>query len=408
MHSNLWKDDQKLLNEVTRAVMGTSRKAFFDTEWVKNAVERCDNQDWDDKETRAGNIIDIVELARAELKVKEKRVAKSYQPRKYVSASVDLSYATVDSLEEQIKAIRMKYWGAEEPPFRKDLAGVKAALQWFCNQEGADEKNLGARPGQMEMTFKLKTSDCDASDDAIERAKVHNTYVDSEGCIRPKPNGIARIAKEVAAYAEENPALAFSQIKMSSFRPKSINLPSYKIKDDNYKRHFFANEGQTLGNLRDNITAIVEESGWWQEEDALDTILFGSIPSAAPKVSSKRIINSEDSFPRREISITMLAPATVEEVAKAYADELKYLNLDPTPMTEVQIALARLVAKYPEAPWNERLTIWKRWCRSHPELTKYSDYRGLRRAYISAKEKATRGWGEMPSDAEETSLRTTA
>lgn len=387
MDSNLWKDDPALLNEVTQAVMKVSREIFFDTDWIKSEIE--DHFNWDDKEARAENIREITEKAR---RVSKGRAEKKtiYEPKDYVAGGLDQSYATMREMQEPIEALRLKYWGTTEPPFRRSVEGDRETAEWFYSQEQKDAAaHPDGLPGVATVTYTLSAKNAAAADEINDR--LHEKYADGDGYVYMTATRCLEMAKALVEDAENNDNLSFERIRTSGFF-QSERIDLHGIVSAGGGVSVAAVAGETLGDLLKDVRELAKSSGWWSEDNAFWALLYGSIiPAGVRRTSNLSWFNGEH---RRKITLTVIAPTTFEEVAKAYAKELERLKLNPKPLTKQQSALMQLWYQHPSTTWAERYEVWQRWCEIHYELKDYNNWRSLRSSCKSALARARHGWGE--------------
>ncbi len=381
----LWCDDPDLIAEIYLKIPKKIRH-LFDFEWVKLQIPKFG---WDDVEVRKDNIRDIVKEARAVAKYKGVKDAPLVRGREYESAGLGQSYATRSAMQKHVEKLRLKYWGEPGPPFEITDTGFQEATNWFYTHEKQDAADYPDEfPGTAEVRFKVSTQKALLVNAAI--LKVFKAYGDAEGHVPLSQELAFALAKQLVMLAETGDA-AFIGFNHSGFRNETINLGLFAPSGG--KREVRAIEGKTLHNLLEDVRTLADVSSWWTEEDALTVVLFDNFISAEVRVKNNAGIRK--GIPFREITLTVTAPMTGEEVKEAYNAELKRLNIRPKTFTMVQSALFQLHLEYPysSATHAERYAVWQGWRKITPKLTDYKSQDSLRRSLESALEAAKESWG---------------
>ncbi len=385
-----WRDDPELQDEVQRALRKSS-VPLPGFAWVLNALDECPNQDWSDSEVREGNIQDIVEMAEREARKKGTLAEKpGVVSRDYVPSSAGQSYATMSAMLEPLKATRLRYWGIDKPPFHRSHDGSQAAAEWFQYQQDVDRASYPkGQPGKVTLTIDILATDLKQTLDAFTASQSRNSDTNAAGHLRSKAAGLLTVAKDSIAYLEDSTT---GTIELFSYNPRFDWIDLRGVVQDRSNSLVLAIPGETLGNLLADIKWLIRKAGWWSEQDTFKALLYGSTPSAEVRVSrNRRASNGEHTV---QMTLEVVAPSQVNEVAEKYAEELEYLGFNPKSFTIQQNALFQLINSHPEANWPQRFSVWQEWCETHPELRNYTEWRGLRSSYLSAKRRADSGWGE--------------
>ena len=389
MKTTTWHEDGELIQSIYNAVKNALEDEGITQHpgraWVINQIKDAPDGDWGNESVRTENTKDITSEASTWAQLEEMEPERPERrlsiPQALASTSVGQAWVTVDKVKPIVEEVRALIWGGSDTPFSQTPEGHEEAVIWLRVQV---KKNERKQAGRVKLEFAFEVG---------KMSGLANAYVKTYGKVRSGD----------AAY-EDYPSLLIEAIKQQEGRLINVKMNGgydsgfyrmlVKTDGDGHQRPFKVNDGTLSAQLAEQVERIKKLSGWWTDRETLDHIMCGSVPLPGVVASHQ----TTDTGPEA-VKLHVRGPATVEEVARAYQEHLEQWELDPKPLTKNAGAVLQLAYTTPGQTWQQRLERWNEWRKEDKALRKYSDYTGLRRAYVNALERIT--WREKKKEKKE-------
>lgn len=354
--SNLIPRLMSAANRALRAARLDGDDRSLKRSWVRQWLRRQEDLDWDSESVLAEMETSIGEDAIALFRKRgyEPRPARRDSEMKLLApTSVGRAYATATRVRHLAEDARLVTWGKPSPPFRFTKTGADEAREWFKEQDlRIREAGLDTYPAMWKLELVLEDPGVREWDSQLESAEGSELSTAVVELLNAHPKSL-RFVRHEGGY--DGAYLPFLEVTQANGLP----------------RRYLAPRTSVLGRLRSRITRIVEEAGWWSQREATDFVVFGQVPSGSVRISTKRT-GAPHGEPQ-EIVLTVCAPTTRDEVAKAFDQVLRENGLRPAKLSAVHNAVLQLVYATPDLTWRERYNRWLEWCKQHPYLP---DFKG--------------------------------
>lgn len=360
-------------------------------------IKQAPDSDWENPNVFKDNVQDLLAWA-------ERQLALQNIPRRPAPGTTDhalygptwasLAYEVAGDpeLRALVTRIRQAFWGTEGPPFDAKTLGIVTAREQagaWLEQTSQQDATTGQIAGWTGLNLVLHSDHQDI--DAYERLRSILFPPDQDGTWR----GATMTLHELGEQLTNLPGAEEIHVGHRVVRPcaeDGSNDVHLSLRGrSGWLQPWPVRPGGQLHALGKAVKELVKESRIWTDSEALEYVMVGTVPSLSPRIEWKDL-----GRPGAALTLTFRAPATKQDVVKAYTDAMyargyHQVVVKARPLSLRHHAVLQAVHELPNGTWKERLERYESWRTQHPELPAYrgpATQQAMRRDHERAKERA--------------------